>query len=146
MFLNPLAQLPCPPTEPRRWGSHPVSLASFLFERAPQAALEAQSPYYKALIGRVLGYSPDNIAHHIRVSREGRWVAQTGWQAWPDLNGRMTGLSQPPSSLPLQEKHGAPPSSEVLAAVERQLGALSTKQPQLPWTAGARGSRKKAAA
>eukprot|EP00198_Chlamydomonas_reinhardtii_P014326 XP_001703663.1 predicted protein [Chlamydomonas reinhardtii] len=99
-----LTMVLCADKEPfRSWGAH---LAGF----GCQAALEAQSPYYKALIGRVLGYSPDNIAHHIR------------------------------------EKHGAPPSSEVLAAVERQLGALSTKQPQLPWTAGARGSRKKAAA
>ncbi|KAG2423065.1 hypothetical protein HXX76_015581 [Chlamydomonas incerta] len=98
-----LSMVLCADKEPfRSWGAH---LASF----GCQAALEAQSPYYKALIGRVLGYSSHNIAHHI------------------------------------QEKHGAPPSPEVLAAVERQLAALSAKQPQLPWTAGARGSRKKAA-
>jgi hypothetical protein len=45
----------------RSWGAH---LASF----GAQAALVAESPYYKLLIGRVLGYKEDNIVHHIRVS------------------------------------------------------------------------------
>jgi len=33
-----------------------------------QAALVADSPYYKLLIGRVLGYAEPNIRHHILVS------------------------------------------------------------------------------
>ncbi|GBF88717.1 hypothetical protein Rsub_01616 [Raphidocelis subcapitata] len=45
----------------RQWGAH---LASF----GAQASLVADSPYYKLLIGRVLGYSHDNIVHHIRTT------------------------------------------------------------------------------
>jgi hypothetical protein len=33
-----------------------------------QAALVADSPYYKVLIGRILGYAEPNIRHHILVS------------------------------------------------------------------------------
>jgi len=44
----------------RQWGAH---LAGF----GAQAALVAESPYYKMLIGRVLGYSEANILHHIKV-------------------------------------------------------------------------------
>jgi hypothetical protein len=32
-----------------------------------QAALVADSPYYKLLIGRILGYAEPNIRHHILV-------------------------------------------------------------------------------
>lgn len=35
----------------------------------PQAALVADSPYYKLLIGRILGYAEPNIRHHIQVSQ-----------------------------------------------------------------------------
>ncbi|EFJ41945.1 hypothetical protein VOLCADRAFT_119573 [Volvox carteri f. nagariensis] len=50
----------CGDREPfRSWGAH---LASF----GCQAALEAQSPYYKLLIGRILGYREDSILHHIK--------------------------------------------------------------------------------
>ncbi|PNH00493.1 hypothetical protein TSOC_013680 [Tetrabaena socialis] len=93
----------CADREPfRSWGAH---LASF----GCQSALEAQSPYYKFLVGRVLGYRPLNIAHHI------------------------------------QANHGQPPAPEVVAAVEQELLRLSTKQPSLPWTAGARGGGRKKA-
>lgn len=34
---------------------------------ALQAALVADSPYYKLLIGRILGYAEPNIRHHILV-------------------------------------------------------------------------------
>lgn len=33
----------------------------------PQAGVVAESPYYKLLIGRALGYSEENILHHIRA-------------------------------------------------------------------------------
>ncbi len=42
------------------WGS---GLAEF----GAQAAIEAQSPYYKLLIGRVLGYELENIRAHVEV-------------------------------------------------------------------------------
>lgn len=45
----------------RPWAAH---LASF----GAQAALVADSPYYKLLIGRVLGYKEAHINHHIQVS------------------------------------------------------------------------------
>lgn len=45
------------------WAGH---LASF----GAQAAVVAQSPYYKLLIGRVLGYSEANIVAHIEESGE----------------------------------------------------------------------------
>ncbi|GAB5364345.1 hypothetical protein AAMO2058_000961700 [Amorphochlora amoebiformis] len=35
-----------------------------------QAAVVAQSSYYKALVGSALGYSKDSIVHHIRCNRE----------------------------------------------------------------------------
>lgn len=38
-------------------------------EFGAQAAIEAQSPYYKLLIGRVLGYEMDNIRAHVEVCR-----------------------------------------------------------------------------
>lgn len=46
----------------RSWAAH---LASF----GAQAALIADSPYYKLLIGRVLGYKEENIRYHIQVCR-----------------------------------------------------------------------------
>jgi hypothetical protein len=33
-----------------------------------QAALIADSPFFKLLIGRILGYAEPNIKHHILVS------------------------------------------------------------------------------
>jgi hypothetical protein len=51
----------------RPWAAH---LASF----GAQAALVAESAYYKLLIGRVLGYKEENIRHHIRV-RMSCWEA-----------------------------------------------------------------------
>jgi hypothetical protein len=51
----------------RDWAAH---LAGF----GAQAALVADSPYYKLLIGRCCGYSEDNIRHHILV--------------WAGLDGR----------------------------------------------------------
>ncbi|GLC60405.1 hypothetical protein PLESTB_001608700 [Pleodorina starrii] len=55
-----LTMVLCADKEPyRSWGAHVASFGC-------QAALEAQSPYYKLLIGRILGYRPDNIAHYIQ--------------------------------------------------------------------------------
>ncbi|GIL66545.1 hypothetical protein Vafri_20041 [Volvox africanus] len=55
-----LTMILCADKEPfRSWGAH---LASF----GCQAALEAQSPYYKLLIGRILGYLPENISHYVQ--------------------------------------------------------------------------------
>lgn len=45
----------------RSWAKH---LASF----GAQAGIVAESPYYKMLIGKILGYKDDNIVFHIRVS------------------------------------------------------------------------------
>ncbi len=44
----------------RSWGLH---MASF----GAQATLTADSPYYKLLIGRVMGYEEANIIDHIQV-------------------------------------------------------------------------------
>jgi hypothetical protein len=85
----------------RAWAAH---LASF----GAQAALVADAPYYKVLIGRVLGYAPANVAHHV--------AATSG---------------------------GAPPSPQVLAAVDAELLKLSAKRPSLPWTAAGGSSRGK---
>ncbi|GIL66546.1 hypothetical protein Vafri_20041 [Volvox africanus] len=67
-----LTMILCADKEPfRSWGAH---LASF----GCQAALEAQSPYYKLLIGRILGYLPENISHYVQVGGwMGRW--HVGW-------------------------------------------------------------------
>jgi len=85
----------------RAWAAH---LASF----GAQAALVADAPYYKVLIGRVLGYAPANVAHHVATT-----------------------------------SGGAPPSPQVLAAVEAELLKLSAKRPSLPWTAAGGSSRGK---
>ncbi|GLI67013.1 hypothetical protein VaNZ11_011109 [Volvox africanus] len=98
-----LTMILCADKEPfRSWGAH---LASF----GCQAALEAQSPYYKVLIGHILGYRLENISHYV------------------------------------QEKHGQPPSSEVVAAVEQQLRRLSPKAAVLPWNTSSRGGGRKKA-
>lgn len=39
-----------------------------LFELNSQAAVIADSPFYKLLIGRMLGYKEENILQHIKVS------------------------------------------------------------------------------
>jgi hypothetical protein len=60
----------------RSWGAH---LASF----GAQAALVAESPYYKLLIGRVLGYKEDNVLHHIKVrggGQAGRQIIGTAYK------------------------------------------------------------------
>jgi hypothetical protein len=44
----------------RAWAAH---LAGF----GAQAALVADSPYYKLLIGRMLGYKEEHIHHHIQA-------------------------------------------------------------------------------
>ncbi len=49
--------------------------------------MEAQSPYYKLLIGRILGYRPDNIAHYVQVRvgpHRGRALTGTG-RGWTEL-------------------------------------------------------------
>jgi hypothetical protein len=57
-----LTAILCAKAEPwRAWGAH---LAGF----GAQAALVADSAYYKLLIGRMLGYKEENIRHHIQVS------------------------------------------------------------------------------
>jgi hypothetical protein len=56
-----LTAILCAKAEPwRAWGAH---LAGF----GAQAALVADSAYYKLLIGRMLGYKEENIRHHIQV-------------------------------------------------------------------------------
>jgi hypothetical protein len=56
-----LTAILCAKAEPwRAWGAH---LAGF----GAQAALVADSPYYKLLIGRMLGYREEHIRHHIQV-------------------------------------------------------------------------------
>ena len=45
----------------KAWSRH-------LAEIGVQASLVADSPYYKMLIGRMLGYKESNIVHHIEVS------------------------------------------------------------------------------
>jgi hypothetical protein len=56
-----LTAILCAKAEPwRAWGAH---LAGF----GAQAALVADSAYYKLLIGRMLGYKEENIHHHIQV-------------------------------------------------------------------------------
>jgi hypothetical protein len=56
-----LTAILCAKADPwRAWGSH---LAGF----GAQAALVADSAYYKLLIGRMLGYKEEHIRHHIQV-------------------------------------------------------------------------------
>ena len=45
----------------RAWAEHLAGLGV-------QSSLVADSSYYKLLIGRILGYTPDNCAHHVRQS------------------------------------------------------------------------------
>ena len=44
-----------------------------------QAAVVADSPFYKLLIGRMMGYNEGNILHHIKV-RLGLLWTQAKWQ------------------------------------------------------------------
>ncbi|KXZ53770.1 hypothetical protein GPECTOR_6g688 [Gonium pectorale] len=72
----------------RSWSAH---LAGF----GCQAALEAQSPYYKLLVGRVLGYLPANIAHHIKLkhgSEPSREVVAAVDQALAKLSSKQPRL------------------------------------------------------
>ena len=55
-----------------------------LASQGVQAAIVADSPYYKLLIGRILGYREHNIHHHIQVSGSFRWGAGSG-EAWQGL-------------------------------------------------------------
>jgi hypothetical protein len=48
----------------RQWGAHLAGVGV-------QAALVADSPFYKVLIGRVLGYKLENIVHHVEVREAG---------------------------------------------------------------------------
>eukprot|EP00967_Tisochrysis_lutea_P009975 scaffold11580_cov18-Tisochrysis_lutea.AAC.1 len=43
------------------------SWAKYLAGINAQAAVVADSPFYKLLIGRMLGYDEDNIRHHIKA-------------------------------------------------------------------------------
>lgn len=55
--------------------------------RCMQAALIADSPFYKLLIGRILGYAEPNIKHHILVSNMYSYCwAGLGWCAQPSGN------------------------------------------------------------
>lgn len=45
----------------RAWAGHLARLGV-------QASLVADSPFYKLLVGRILGYKEENIVHHIKVS------------------------------------------------------------------------------
>ncbi|KAG2494429.1 hypothetical protein HYH03_007481 [Edaphochlamys debaryana] len=73
----------------RSWGAH---LASF----GCQAALEAQSPYYKVLIGRVLGYKPENIAHHV----QGQHGQPPSAEVLAAVEAQLKALSPKPAVLP----------------------------------------------
>jgi hypothetical protein len=46
----------------RQWGAH-------LAEVGVQGSLVAGSPFYKLLVGKILGYKHENVVHHIEVSR-----------------------------------------------------------------------------
>ena len=51
----------------KAWGTR-------LAEIGVQAALIADSPYYKMLVGRILGYKEANIVHHIEVGFNVFWI------------------------------------------------------------------------
>lgn len=56
--------IPCPLSPPPRPPSPPPLSPSL----PRQAALEGASPYYKLLVGRVLGYKDEHVMHHVMVS------------------------------------------------------------------------------
>lgn len=59
----------CAKCEPwRSWAAHLVSFGA-------QAALVAGTPYYKLLVGRMLGYKEENVRYHIQVTA---WLWQGG--------------------------------------------------------------------
>jgi hypothetical protein len=74
----------------RAWAEH---LASF----GAQAALVADSPYYKLLIGRMLGYNEGNIHHHIRAVHGPGNPAQVVVQA---VDKELSRLSSKKPTLP----------------------------------------------
>ena len=67
-----------------------------------QAALEAGSPFYRVLVGRLLGYAPENVAAH---------VAAAGWEAGPavlrEVEAEVRALSPARPRLPWR-RGGAP--------------------------------------
>jgi len=47
-----------------------------------QASLVADSPFYKLLVGRILGYTEKNVLHHITVG----WESKYFWKNRPNLS------------------------------------------------------------
>lgn len=114
-----------------------------LAEFGAQAAIEAQSPYYKLLIGRVLGYEMDNIRAHVEVC-----------DGLPGCHSLCTTRQQQPT-----QGGGETLEPVTVAMVDSELERLSAAEPVLPWwhrhdpeailkAGGTRraGSKKKAAA
>ena len=73
------------------WCSYARHLASF----GCQAALEAGSPFYRVLVGRLLGYAEENVVAHVEAG---------GWTAGPAVlqavEEELAGLSAAPPRLP----------------------------------------------
>ena len=93
------------------WGRH-------LASQGVQSALVADSPFYKLLIGRILGYRHDNIAWHIRVRVCG-WAGRRGPGAGaggrpqcvpPSLCGGRGGKGGCWHALRCLDTHSSPPS------------------------------------
>jgi len=78
-----------------------LSYARHLAGFGCQAALEAGSPFYRVLVGRLLGYAPENVAAH---------VAAAGWEAGPtvlrEVEAEVQALSPARPRLPW--RRGAP--------------------------------------
>jgi len=77
----------------RSWAAHLASSGA-------QAALVADSPYYKLLIGRVLGYQEDNIRHHIQVGRRSSSVGICGQAGAPGATAVSGSRRHPRGALP----------------------------------------------
>jgi hypothetical protein len=153
-----------PPAAPPARGRGKAGLVSSpqTRERPPprpprQASLVADSPYYKLLIGRALGYSHENVLHHIRVGAAASCLGRTFRRAAPRScrGGQRRGVAllwHSIAAFPSQRARFAPPkkpnphpqttngaghpSPEVVAAVEAELSKLSPEPPALPWRSG----------
>jgi len=73
------------------------SWAKYLAGINAQAAVVADSPFYKLLIGRMLGYDEDNIRHHIKASNG---PAQPSPQVAAAVEDELKAISRKKPSLP----------------------------------------------
>ncbi|KAF5838961.1 hypothetical protein DUNSADRAFT_1906 [Dunaliella salina] len=73
------------------------SWAKYLAGINAQAAVVADSPFYKLLIGRMLGYHEDNIRHHIKVSNG---PTQPSPQVVAAVENELKAISRKKPSLP----------------------------------------------